>query len=40
MDYQADARADGPRLKFLNVIDGHSCLCTAIRVGRLCKART
>jgi putative transposase len=31
--------ADGRRLKFLNVIDTHSRLCLAIRVGRRCKAK-
>ena len=30
---------DGRRLKFLNVIDEHSRLCLAIRVGRRCKAK-
>jgi transposase InsO family protein len=39
MDFQFDATADGRRLKFLNVIDEHSRLCLAIRVGRHCKAR-
>ncbi|QEY31798.1 transposase [Synechococcus sp. RSCCF101] len=39
MDFQFDATADGRRLKFLNVIDEHSRLCLAIRVGRRCKAR-
>ena len=39
MDYQFDATADGRRLKFLNVIDEHSRLCMAIRVGRRCKAK-
>jgi hypothetical protein len=34
MDLQFDATADGRRLKFLNVIDKHSRLCLAIRVGR------
>ena len=38
MDFQFDATADGRRLKFLNVIDEHSRLCLAIRVGRRCKA--
>ena len=28
-----------PRLKFLNVIEDHSRLCLAIRVGRRCKAK-
>ena len=36
MDFQFDATADGRRLKFLNVIDEHSRLCLAIRVGRRC----
>ena len=39
MDFQFDATADGRRLKFLNVIDEHTRLCLAIRVGRRCKAR-
>jgi transposase InsO family protein len=39
MDFQFDARADGRRLKVLNVIDEHSRLCLAIRVGRRCKAK-
>jgi len=39
MDFQFDATADGRRLKFLNVIDEHSCLCLAIRVGRRCKGK-
>jgi len=39
MDIQFDATADGRRLKFLNVIDEHSRLCLAIRVGRRCKAK-
>jgi len=34
-----DATADGRRLKFLNVIDEHSRLCLAIRVGRRCMAK-
>jgi putative transposase len=34
MDFQFDATADGRRLKFQNVIDEHSRLCLAIRVGR------
>ncbi len=34
MDFQSDATADGTQLKFLNVIDEHSRLCLAIRVGR------
>jgi len=38
MDFQFDATADGRRLKFLNVIDEHSRLCLANRVGRRCKA--
>jgi len=38
-DFQFDATADGRRLKFLNVIDEHSRLCLAIRVGRRCKAK-
>ena len=39
MDFQFDETADGLRLKFLNVIDEHSRLCLAIRVGRRCKAK-
>jgi len=39
MDFQFDGTADGRRLKFLNVIDEHSRLCLAIRVGRRCKAK-
>ncbi len=39
MDFQFDATAEGRRLKFLNVIDEHSRLCLAIRVGRRCKAK-
>ena len=39
MDFQFDATADGRRLKFLNVIDEHSRLCLAIRVGRRGKAK-
>ncbi|MBW4531528.1 MAG: hypothetical protein KME02_12665 [Aphanothece saxicola GSE-SYN-MK-01-06B] len=39
MDFQFDATADGCRLKFLNVIDEHSRLFLAIRVGRRCKAK-
>jgi putative transposase len=39
MDFQFDATADSRRLKFLNVIDEHSRLCLAIRVGRRYKAK-
>jgi len=39
MDFQFDATADGRRLKFLNVIDEHSRLCLANRVGTRCKAK-
>ncbi|MGB7565579.1 MAG: DDE-type integrase/transposase/recombinase [Prochlorococcaceae cyanobacterium] len=39
MDFQLDATSDGRRLKFLNVIDEHSRLCLAIRVGLRCKAK-
>jgi transposase InsO family protein len=39
MDFQFDATGDGRRLKILNVIDEHSRLCLAIRVGRRCKAK-
>jgi len=38
-DLQFDATADGLRLKFLNVIEEHSRLCLAIRLGRRCKAK-
>jgi len=38
MEFQFDATADGRRMKLLNVIDKHSRLCLAIRVGRRCKA--
>jgi hypothetical protein len=38
MAFQFDSTADGRRLKFLNVIDKHSRLWLAIRVGRRCKA--
>ncbi len=38
MDFKFDATAKKRRLKFLNMSDGHSCLCLAIRVGRRCKA--
>jgi transposase InsO family protein len=39
MDFQFDVTADCRRLKFLKVIDEHSCICLAIRVGRRCKAK-
>ena len=39
MGFQFGDTADGRRLKFLNVIDEHSRLCLAIRVGRHCKAK-
>jgi transposase InsO family protein len=39
MDFHFDATADGWRLKFMNVIDEHSRLCLAIRVGRRCKSK-
>jgi len=39
IDFQFDATADGRRLKFLNVIDEHSRLCLAIRVGSRHKAK-
>ncbi len=39
MVFQFVATADGRRLKFLNVIDEHSHLCLAIRVGRRCKGQ-
>jgi transposase InsO family protein len=38
MDVKLDTTADGSRLKFLNMIDERSRLCTTIRVGRRCKA--
>ena len=37
MDFQFHATAYGRRFKFLNLIDKHSRLCLAIRVGRRCK---
>jgi len=39
MDFQFDAPAYRGRLKFLNVIDEHSRLFLAIRVGRRCKSK-
>jgi len=39
MDFQFVGTADGRRLQFPNVIDEHSRLCLAIRVGRRCKAK-
>ena len=39
MGFQFDATGDGRRLKFLNVIDEHSRLLLAIRVGKRCKAK-
>jgi hypothetical protein len=39
MHFQFDATADGRGLTFLNVIDEHSRLCLAIRVGRRSKAK-
>ena len=39
LDFQFDATADGRRLKFLSLIDGHSLLPLATRVDRRCKAR-
>jgi putative transposase len=39
MEFQFDAKADGRRLKFLNVIDEHSRLCLAIPLGKRCKAK-
>jgi hypothetical protein len=38
-DFKFDATADGRRLKFVNVINKHSRLCVAIRVGRRCRAK-
>jgi len=37
--FQFDATADCQQLKFLCVIDEHSRLCLAIRVGRRCKSK-
>ena len=34
MDFELDATTDGRRVKLRNVIDDHSRLCLAIRVGR------
>jgi len=39
MDFQFNVIADWWRLKSLNMIDEHSRLCLAIRVGRLCKTK-
>ena len=39
MDFRFDTTADGRQLKFLKVIDEHSRLCLAIRVGRRCEAK-
>ncbi|MEA5411367.1 hypothetical protein VB737_06280 [Synechococcus sp. BA-120 BA3] len=39
MDFQFNATVDCRRRKFLNVIDEHSRLRLAIRVGRRCKAK-
>ena len=39
MGHGFPVRCHGRRLKFLNVIDEHSRLCLAIRVGRRCKAK-
>ena len=39
IDVQFDSTADGRTLNVLNVIDEHSRLCLAIRVGRRCKAK-
>jgi len=36
---QFESTSDGRRLNVLNVIDEHSRLCLAIRVGRRCKAK-
>ena len=38
IDFQFDQTMDGRTLKFLNVIDGFSRVCLAIRVGRRCRA--
>jgi len=37
--YPVRCTANGRRLKFMNLIDEHSRLCLAIRVGKRCKAR-
>ena len=39
MDFEFDATTDWRRLKLPNVIDEHSRLCLAIRLGGLCKAK-
>jgi putative transposase len=39
MDFKLNATVEGRLLKLLNVIDEHSRLCLAIRVGRRCKAK-
>jgi transposase InsO family protein len=39
MGVQFDGTADGRRLKFMNVIDEHSRLCLAIRMGKRRKAK-
>jgi hypothetical protein len=39
MGLSFDSTADGRRLKLMNVIDEHSRLCLAIRMGRRCKPR-
>jgi hypothetical protein len=39
VDFRFDATADGRRLKFLKVIEKHTRLCLAIRLGRRCKAK-
>ena len=39
MDVRFDTTADGRRLKFLKVIDEHSRVCLAIRVGSRCKGK-
>jgi putative transposase len=39
MDFQFDATADRRLLKLLNVINEHSRLCLAIRVGRRSEAK-
>ena len=39
LDFKLNATVEGRLLKLLNVIDEHSRLCLAIRVGRRCKAK-
>lgn len=39
MDFKFDATVDTRRVKFLEVIEEHSRLSLAVRVGRRCKAK-